>query len=329
MKICFPHKAPKIGGPGSFQKRLESQLKRDGHTIIYSNDKNRPDLIIVIGGTRKLLWLLKNKIIGVPIILRLGGLNWLHRHINYGLKYFIKAELSNYLARSIKFLSDYIVYQSYYVKDIWEKGSKKTNLKSTVIYNAVDIGNFKVDSEFNTKTKSIIFLEGNIDYSPFAVDVINHIASNFGDLYKIKVYGSFENENNISRILPVVKYFGTVKHEDIDMIFKNCVYVPLDIKPACPNTVIEALASGVPVAGFNTGAMGELVPNNCGRLVDVNNNIVISSHELSELTKNINDIMKEWNNFSDQSRLFASEKFDIKEMYQKYINVVNQLIEQG
>ena len=42
-----------------------------------------------------------------------------------------------------------------------------------------------------------------------------------------------------------------------------------------------------------------------------------------------NDIMKEWNNFSDQSRLFASEKFDIKEMYQKYINVVNQLIEQG
>ena len=125
MKICFPHKAPKIGGPGSFQKRLESQLKRDGHAIIYSNDKNRPDLIIVIGGTRKLLWLLKNKIIGVPIILRLGGLNWLHRHINYGLKYFIKAELSNYLARFIKFLSDYIVYQSYYVKDIWEKGSKK------------------------------------------------------------------------------------------------------------------------------------------------------------------------------------------------------------
>ena len=143
--ICFPHLPSTIGGPASFQTRLINEMKNRNWEICYPDKNNNKNIILIIGGTSKLFWLLLQKIRGTKIILRLDGINWAHKLklSKMKLKTRIKAELQNHLIKLIfKYFCDHIVYQSNFAKNIWEKRMKVK--RNTIIYNSVDtkiIGN--------------------------------------------------------------------------------------------------------------------------------------------------------------------------------------------
>jgi glycosyltransferase involved in cell wall biosynthesis len=61
---------------------------------------------------------------------------------------------------------------------------------------------------------------------------------------------------------------GLVQPDEIPAIDRSAhLFFAADIHPACPNAVIEALACGLPVVGFDTGALNELVPSGAGKIV--------------------------------------------------------------
>ncbi|MEL6931085.1 MAG: hypothetical protein AAFO95_21055, partial [Cyanobacteria bacterium J06600_6] len=100
MKIAFPHK-PGHGGPGSFQTRFEKVLKKQNWEIVYAEEGRQPDAVMVVGGTRKLLWLWRMKRAGIPIIYRLDGISWLHRKKKVGVKTYVMGEVRNMLNKCV------------------------------------------------------------------------------------------------------------------------------------------------------------------------------------------------------------------------------------
>ena len=65
-----------------------------------------------------------------------------------------------------------------------------------------------------------------------------------------------------------IRWIGLVAHNEIPALDRSAhLLYSADINPACPNSVIEALACGLPVASFETGAIPELVPCDVGAIV--------------------------------------------------------------
>ena len=65
-----------------------------------------------------------------------------------------------------------------------------------------------------------------------------------------------------------ITWRGIVPREAIPAIDRSAhLLFSTDINAACPNSVIEALACGLPVLAYDTGALSELVQNGAGCVV--------------------------------------------------------------
>ncbi|MBV6652535.1 MAG: glycosyltransferase family 4 protein, partial [Mameliella sp.] len=239
FNIGFPH-PPGHGGPGSFQSRLEREIRKLNWGFVYAGAKKKPDVIIIVGGTKRLLWLWRMKRADIPVIYRLDGINWLHRKKKVGVKSYVLGEVRNFLNKCIHaFFADHVVYQSQFVKTWWEKEGWKKHRNSTIIYNGVDLSEFQ-PKEAKAKPDCLLCLEGNIDYSPYAVDLVNELAEKLQGQLQVLVHGNFEYRESRRRLSSRVDYCGKIDRKDLPQAYKNAIYLSLDVNAACPNTVVEA-----------------------------------------------------------------------------------------
>jgi len=327
--IGFPH-PPANGGPGSFQIRLEKAVKERGWTVVYPNSDITPDVILVVGGTRKLWWLWYNRHKGVPIVHRLAGLNWMHRQ-RKGIKAFSYAEIANFLMRIIRnSLADEVVYQSDFVEKIWRQKGGNTVACERIIYNAVDLSLFYPAKMMSDAPLKIICVEGVIDYSPYAVALLNTLAermegkSNYGGII---LYGDFIDKGNADRLTRGIEFRGRVPRNNMPEVYRDGVFLSLDVNAACPNTVIEALASGIPVIGFDTGALKELVPSGAGEVVPYGSDPwLLEFPDIGALVLAFEKISHNWLNYSIMARKTAEQRFGLENMAEEYLKVFQKMI---
>jgi glycosyltransferase involved in cell wall biosynthesis len=97
----------------------------------------------------------------------------------------------------------------------------------------------------------------------------------------------------------------------------------LDVNPACPNTVIEAMSCGLPVVGFDTGSLSELVPENCGKVVDFGGDPwALDLPKVEPLYEAIVDILERYSFYSRNARSYAVAHYDIRDVTARYVNVI-------
>jgi glycosyltransferase involved in cell wall biosynthesis len=366
-RICIYPRVESMGGVGSFRIKFSEGLKVRGVEVSYDLDDPHVDLILLLAGTRNLAGLRRARQRGVPIIQRLDGINWVQRIRWTGFRYHIRAEYGNAaLAFIRRVFADGVVYQSEFTHRWWEDWYGETRVPKTVIHNAVDLDIFsppprsdgfshpKRTEVLTTKSQNaqggvlaagdgdesgsnkhrILLVEGSMAGGLDAgLRWGVELAETLSDILatELLVVGRVD-ERRKTEILANAKadvhFLGVVPRESIPDIDRSAqLYFSAEINPPCPNAVIEALACGTPVLGFDTGSLAELVPPSAGRTVPYGGDEwKLEQPDISALAKAAQEILANQAEFSKGARKHAEENLGLDLMVDKYLAFMKKFL---
>lgn len=341
MKICLTPNVHGVGGMVSFQARLAAGLSARGIEVSYVLRDTDYDSALIIGGTRDLPGLWRARRRGVRIVQRLNGMNWIHRVRRTGLRHFLRAEYGNWILAIIRArLVDEIVYQSEFSRRWWERVRGPTGVPNRVIYNGVDLAVFTPDGAHSRPTDCYRVLlvegtigggyEGGLETAIALVERLNHSYSQSLRLpVELMVVGRVTDglrEAWMHRAKIPLQFAGAMPRERIPEIDRSAhLLFSADVNSACPNSVIEALACGLPVVAFDTGALAELVAGSCGRVVPYGGDPwKLDPPDVPALADAAVEILREQPRFRAAARARAVDAFGVGEMVDDYVKVLKR-----
>lgn len=335
-QICLIPKLDGLGGMVSFQAKLIQGLKE--REIPYTFDINHPEnsAILVIGGTRHIWQLWRAKRRGVKIIQRLNGMNWLHKIKKMPLSAFIKSELNNQtLAFIRRYLASHIIYQSEFSRDWWKDEFGKTTKTVKVAYNGVDLSQYKPQGPEKPPEDHfrLLLVEGHLNLTSgqgleTAVRLTKALKKDHGLTVEMMVVGDVDDalKAHIYSIAPDlwINWKGIVPPSLIPAIDRSAhVMFSADLNAACPNSVIEALACGLPVVAYDTGALNELVKGDAGEVVPYGANYwQLEEPKIPPLADACARLLRNNNHYRGSARRHAEEVFGLDRMVESYLEVL-------
>lgn len=334
-RICIFPQVEGIGGGASFRLKFESGLRARGIEVTH-NPADSPDAILVLAGTRHLLPLLQASRRGVKIVQRLNGINWVHRKKRTGLKHFIRAEYGNANLAYIRGnIATGVIYQSLFAKEWWEDWYGRTRVLSRVVHNGVDLDTYTDDGKHSRPSEvfRLLVVEGShgggydmgLDN---AVRLAEILQERHGFPMELMVVGKITDEHrarvSASTKIPLL-WEGEVPRERIPEIDRSAhLLFSADLNAACPNAVIEALACGLPVASFDTGALRELVPDNAGVIVPYGADVwQLEPPDMDSLADASAEILREQERFREGAREAAEKNLGLEGMVAAYLGFLS------
>ncbi len=332
--LCILPKLKGLGGPVSFQGRLIAGLQaRDIH-VTHDLRQSNLDAVLVIGGTSHLpdLWNAKRR--GIRIVQRLNGMNWIHRKRYTGWRHFLRSERNNWLLANIRrHLADRVVYQSEFAKTWWATVHDRIDVPERIIYNGVDLSRFNPNGP--TKRPSdhprLLMVEGGLgggnesglDNAVRLVQALNQERSRV----ELQVAGRVPTAlRRRYESLPGawVRWLGVVPNDEVPALDRSAhLLFSGDLNAACPNSVIEALACGLPVIAFATGSLPELLQDDAGVVVPYGGNYWnLEQPDIPSLAAAAEQVIAAQDRFRPAARLRAEAAFGLDEMTEKYIEAL-------
>jgi len=334
-RVCLVPKVSGVGGMVSFKARLIKGFSERGISVAEDLADDPYEAVLVIGGTRNLTGIWKARRRGLPVVQRLDGMNWIHRKTHTGWKHYLRAEYGNLVLSVIRSrLASQIVYQSEFSLQWWERMYGKTQTPYRVVHNGVDLQQFTPQGPGERPVEQIrlLLVEGTIGGGyefglQTAIEVGKKLCALDSRLVEVLVVGrisvklqqAWKNEPGMQ-----VSYLGQVPIESIAQIDRSAhVLYAADLQPACPNSVIEALACGLPVAGFDTGALAEIVGRGAGEVVPYGGDPwKLEQPDTDRLAGSVFRILMEQESYRIAARRRAEEAFGLDCMVDGYLEAL-------
>lgn len=332
--ICILPRKLGLGGPASFQARLAATLREQNVRVTFDPAELGIAAILVVGGTRHFEELRRAKRHGVRIVQRLNGMNWVHKVTHTGLPHYFRAEINNRILETIRsHYADAIIYQSEFSYHWWERIYGTARVPESVIYNGVDMREFSPAQapEFPADFYRLLLVEGHFGSGYegglfTAVKAASLLSQRLAKPLQLTVVGDAPQElrEAASRHFASIDWRGVVKREDIPAIDRSAhLMFSSDVNAACPNSVIEAMACGLPVVGYDTGSLRELAANGAGEVAAYGSDVwKLQLPDLYGLVDAAQKVLDAQPEYSRCAREQAIGHFDIQKIAAQYRQVL-------
>lgn len=331
-RICIVPRVEGRGGVTSFRLKFEEGLRARGVDVTYDLTQ-AVDAALVLAGTRHLLALRKARKQGIRIVQRLDGINWVHRARWAGLRYTVRAIYGNMnLAFLRKRLVDHVIYQSQFIKQWWEDWYRPARVPATVIINGVDLNRYTPHGlhERPSSHYRLLVVEGSLAGAQNSgLFSAAHLAEALAKKFKIeltivgRVDGRSKNKLKNQTVFRM-RFMDVIPAEQIPWLMRSSHFLfSAEVNPPCPNSVIEALACGLPVIGFDTGSLSELVQGDAGRMAPYGaNQWKLEQPDVPALIEPATEILQNQQLFRKSARELAEESFDVNKMVDEYLRIL-------
>lgn len=329
-RICITPFVQGTGGMASFRLKFEQGLKSRGIDIAYDLDSNFESLL-VIAGTRFLPRLSRVRRRGIRVVQRLDGINWVHRVKWSGARYTVRAMYGNFMLSLIRNrFADRVIYQSQFIRQWWEDWYGVADAPASVIINGVDLQTYTPAGEHERPTDKfrMLLLEGSLARGLnsglfHAVSVAEKLSTKYP--MEVVVAGTVDEatQRKMQSKVPV-KFLGTVPRTEIPKLARSShLMYCAEVNPPCPNSVIESLACGLPVIGFDTGSLKELVGDEAGVVVPYGANPWrLETPDVDVLAASAGEVIEKQSQFRAAARKRAEAEFGLDTMVKSYLKVL-------
>ncbi len=333
-RICILPRLEGLGGPSSFQSRLINGLEK--RSVHVTHDPNEPAVraVLVIGGTSRVHELINLRRRGVRIVQRLNGMNWIHRRMNTGLKHYFKSEYNNLLLATIRrHLADSIVYQSQFSRSWWNTVYGSIRQPNCVVYNGIDLSAFTPNGAHRRPENRfrILLVEGRLGGGneqglQNAILLARELDRRMPGKVELTIAGDvppglqnlYAGADTQKRL---INWAGVVKRSDVPFLDRSAhVLFSADLNAACPNSVIEAMACGLPVIAFSTGSLPELIENGAGIVAPYGSNYwALEPPGIPPLADAAQKVFEQQESFRPAARARAESAFGLDPMLDGYL----------
>ena len=312
------HNYKYIGGPSTFMRNLKAYLDKTGFRYTNSAEKTT-SLFFPIKHDIESVKEIKHR--GGKIIQRLDGIYYPSKH---GEKYL---EINRPTKEIYQNYSDHIIFQSEYSRrQVFALVGEIPANKYSIIVNGVNKSIFYPSEKQTPLNGKFIFVTTgnfrNIDMIEPVVKAFDELQTRFD--FELHIIGPIAN-NDIKHFFrrKYIHCHGTkTLHEIAKLLQQSHVFIYSHLNPPCPNSVVEAISCGLPVVGFNSGAMSELCFFAKDLLADVSSDVFQEYEDFhsSKLAEKIKLVVENFESYKKTALEYA-HLYPFEKCGEQYVEV--------